>query len=220
MSVTRDLKRRLKRFEPCRPRPAKEPPAGPCWVLGIKHDGFRIIAQRDAAGLRLITRNGYDLTDRFTLAAAAFTSLPARSCVVDGEAIAVNDSGLSTFDLIHYRCQDHPVTLCAFDLLELDGMDLRRAPTEERKRTLTKLLRRSHPGIALNEPYEGEGASVYKHACALGCEGIASQRLGAPYRPGRVDHSLKIKNPAAPAAKREAEEDWGRYASSASKTKS
>jgi ATP-dependent DNA ligase len=62
----------------------------------------------------------------------------------------------------------------------------------------------------LNEHYEGDGATIYKHACRFGCEGIVSKRLGYPYRSGRVNHWLKIKNPAAPAVRREAEEDWGR----------
>ena len=100
------------------------------------------------------------------------------------------------------------VTLCAFDLIELDGEDIRRKGIEERKRLLGKLLRRAHPGIAINQHYEGDGTVIYKHACALGCEGIVSKRLGSPYRAGRVDHWLKVKNPAAPAVKREAEEEW------------
>ena len=190
--------------------PSKEPPAGPDWIHEIKHDGFRIIARRDAAGVRLITRNGYDLAARFPLAAAAIAALPARSCVVDGEAIAVDDNGLSVFDLIRYRRQDHAVTLCAFDLIELDGEDLRRESIEVRKRTLKGLLRRAHPGIVFNQHFEVEGEVVFRQACALGCEGIVSKRLGSPYRGGRVDHWRKIKNPAAPAVKREAEEDWAR----------
>jgi len=142
----RQLLKKAARGEHCRPgaalpRPAKEPPVGPGWIHEIKHDGFRIIARRDAAGVRLITRNGYDLAARFPLAAAAIASLPARSCVVDGEAIAVDDNGLSVFDLIRYRRQNHAVTLCAFDLIELDGEDLRREPMEVRKRTLKGLLR-------------------------------------------------------------------------------
>jgi ATP-dependent DNA ligase len=209
----RELRHRLRadrRFEPCLPRPAKEPPAGPGWIHEIKHDGFRIIAQRGAAGVRLITRNGYDLAARFPLAAAAIAALPARSCVVDGEAIAVDDNGLSVFDLIRYRRQDHAVTLCAFDLIELDGEDLRREPIEVRKRTLKGLLRRAHPGIAFNRHFEVEGVVVFRQACALGCEGIVSKRLGSPYRSGRADCWVKAKNPAAPAAKRESGEDWGR----------
>ena len=64
--------------------------------------------------------------------------------------------------------------------------------------------------MALNEHYRGDGAVIYKHACALGCEGIVSKRLGSPYRAGRSAHWLKIKNPDAPAVRREAEEDWGK----------
>jgi bifunctional non-homologous end joining protein LigD len=99
--------------------------------------------------------------------------------------------------------------LCAFDLLELDGRDLRRTPIEERKHVLAKLLSHPHEGIAFNERYTGDGAIIYKHACKLGCEGIVSKRLGSPYRSGRSPHWVKVKNPKAPAVTREAEEDWG-----------
>ena len=100
------------------------------------------------------------------------------------------------------------MTLCAFDLLEFDGVDLRREPIEVHKRTLKGLLRREHRGITFNRHFNVEGAIVYRHACALGCEGIVSKKLGSPYQPGRSDHWLKIKNPAAPAVRRLAEEDW------------
>jgi ATP-dependent DNA ligase len=93
-------------------------PAGPDWIHEIKHDGFRIVAYRDGTGVRLITRNGFDFAKRFPLVAAAIAALPARKCVIDGEAIACNEDGLAVFDLIRYRRQDHAVTLCAFDLLE------------------------------------------------------------------------------------------------------
>ena len=214
MSVQRELRRLIRaeqsnpRFEPCLPRLANIPPAGPGWIHEIKHDGFRILAQRDASRVRLITRNGYDFSERFPLIVAAIAALPARSCAVDGEAIACDENGLSVFDMIRWRRHDRSVTLCAFDLIELDGEDLGRKGIEERKRLLAKLLAAAHPGIALNQHYEGDGAIIYKHACALGCEGIVSKRLGSPYRAGRVDHWLKIKNPNAPAVKREAEEEW------------
>jgi bifunctional non-homologous end joining protein LigD len=209
MSALRELKRPVRRFDPCLPRPAKKPPAGTGWIHEIKHDGFRIIAHRDAGGgVRLVTRNGYDFADRFPLVVEAITALPARSCVVDGEAIVVDEKGLSVFDLIRYRRQDHAVTLCAFDLLELDGEDLRRTPIELRKATLKGLLRRTHSGVAFNRHFDGDGDTVYRHACALGCEGIVSKRLGSPYRFDRSNDWIKIKNPAAPAVKRESEEEW------------
>ena len=99
------------------------------------------------------------------------------------------------------------VILCAFDLLELDGRDMRRAPIEA-KAALAKLLRRAPGGIVLNEHYSGDGAVIYKPACALGCEGSVSKRLGSPHRSGRADCWIKVKNPTAPAVTREAEEDW------------
>ena len=198
------------RFEPCLPRLAKAPPAGPGWIHEIKHDGFRIIARRDGAAVWLLTRNGYDFRERYPLIVAAVEALPAVSCVVDGEAIACDERGLSVFDMVRWQRHDHGVTLCAFDLLELDGEDLRREPIEVRKATLKGLLRRARPGIAFNRHFEVDGTVVYEQACALGCEGIVSKRSGSPYRPGRADCWIKTKNPAAPAAKR-IDEEWRKW---------
>jgi len=99
-SALREPERPVRRFDPCLPRPAKMRPAGTGWIHEIKHDGFRIVAHCDARVVRLVTRNGYDFADRFPLVVEAITALPARSCVLDGEAIAVDDNGLSVFDLI------------------------------------------------------------------------------------------------------------------------
>ncbi len=213
-SVMRELKRRVRaelsrpKFEPCLPRTAYQPPAGPGWIHEIKHDGFRILAHRQGRSTRLITRNGRDLADRFPLAAAAIEALPIRSCVIDGEAIVCDDNGLAVFDLIRGHGSNGRAVLCAFDLLEVNGEDVRREPIEDRKRRLAGLLRLQHDGIALNETFSGEGAVIYKHACALGCEGIVSKRLDTPYRAGRSPHWLKVKNPEAPAVRRLEEEDW------------
>ncbi len=161
MLISRELKGRVRRYEPCLPRLANEPPAGPGWIHEIKHDGFRILAELDAGDVKLITRKGFDLAQRFPLAAAAIAALPARSCIVDSEAIACDANGLSVFDLLRCRRQDDAVTLCAFDLLELDGDDLRQEPIEVRKRTLSRLLRRKHAGISFNRHFNVEGAIVY-----------------------------------------------------------
>jgi len=114
------------------------------------------------------------------------------------------------FELIRRHGALASAVLCAFDLLELDGEDLRRQPIEERKRLLGQLLRGAHLSIVLNEHFGEDGAIVYREACKLGCEGIVSKRLGSPYRSGRSAHWVKVKNPKAPAVRREAEEDWGR----------
>jgi bifunctional non-homologous end joining protein LigD len=134
--------------------------------------------------------------------------LPARSCLIAGEAVVCNERGLAVFDLLRGYRHDAAAVLCAFDLLELDGEDLRRTPIEERKRILAKLLSHPHGGIAFNEHYTGEGAIIFKHAYALGCDGIVSKRLGSPYRSGQADCWVKVKNPAAPAVTRETEEEW------------
>lgn len=158
--------------------------------------------------MRLVTRNGNDLAGRFPLAVAAIEALPVRSCVVDGEAIVCDDNGLAVFNLIRGHGRNNRAILCAFDLLEVNGEDIRAEPIEERKRRLAGLLRLPHEGIALNETYREDGAVIFKHACALGCEGIVSKRLGSPYRAGRSAQWLKIKNQAAPAVRRLEEEDW------------
>jgi bifunctional non-homologous end joining protein LigD len=214
MSVTRELRRRVRAdrspavFEPCLPRLVNRPPAGSNWIHEIKHDGFRILAHRQGGRARMITRNGHDLADRFPLATAAVAALPVKSCVIDAEAIVCDDDGLAIFDLIRGHGRNGRATLCAFDLLELNGEDLRRSPIEERKHALANALYRNHEGIAFNTHYDGDGAVIYKHACALGCEGIVSKKLGSPYRSGRSSHWLKTKNPAAPAVRRLEEEDW------------
>jgi bifunctional non-homologous end joining protein LigD len=175
----------------------------------IKHDGFRIMARRDGAGVRLFTRNGHDFTARFPLAVGALAALPGRSFLIDGEAIVTNGDGLAVFELIRRARNGEAAALCAFDLIELDGEDLRRTPIEHRKHKLARLVRTPRPGIVVNEHYDGDGDIVFKYACKLGCEGIVSKRLGSLYRSGRSPHWLKVKNQKAPAVKREAEEDWG-----------
>jgi ATP-dependent DNA ligase len=190
----------------CLPSRAERPPSGPGWIHEIKHDGFRMMVRRDAAGVRLLTRRGNDWTHRYPLIAAAVGALRVGSCLIDGEAVACGDDGLPAFDRLRYRRADASVFLFAFDLLELDGRDLRREPLEVRKATLASVLRRAAPGVQLNTHLE-DGDVVFRHACKMGLEGIVSKRLGSPYR---SPDWLKMKNPAAPAVKREAEEDWGR----------
>jgi bifunctional non-homologous end joining protein LigD len=146
----------------------------------------------------------------FPSIAMAVGKLPVRSCLIDGEAIVCDENGLAVFELIRCHGTIGSAVHCAFDLLELDGKDLRREPIEKRKELLAELLAGSHVSLVFNECFEEDGAIVYREACKLGCEGIVSKRLGLPYRSGRSAHWAKVKNPNAPAVKREAEEDWGR----------
>ena len=196
-------------IEPCLPSLAATPPTGPDWIHEIKHDGFRVMARRDGKKVRLISRKGKDLTYRFPLAVQAVAALPVHSCLIDGEAIVCDGKGLAVFQFIRSYRRGNIATLCAFDLIEIDGEDLRWRPIEDRKAALRKLLGRSPPAIEFNKHFDVDGTVVFHHACKLGCEGIVSKRLGSPYRFGRSTDWLKVKNPAAPAVKREAEEDWG-----------
>jgi bifunctional non-homologous end joining protein LigD len=136
--------------------------------------------------------------------------LRSRSCIIDGEAVACDDNGVASFDRIRYRRHDASVFLFAFDLIELNGDDLRRDPLEVRKATLANILARAGHGIWFNDHTEDDGPTVFKHACKLGLEGIVSKRKDSPYRSGRSPDWLKSKNPACEAVRREEEEDWGR----------
>lgn len=127
----------------------------------MKPTRLRLRARRDAAGVRLITRNGNDFTKRFPLAAAAVAALPGRSCLIDGEAIACDDKGLAVFELIRRSRNHASAILCAFDLLEIDGEDLRRVPIEHRKHRLARLLRSPQHGLVLNEHFNGDGAVIF-----------------------------------------------------------
>jgi bifunctional non-homologous end joining protein LigD len=195
---------------PCLPSPAERPPSGPDWIHEIKHDGYRLMARRDAAGVRLLTRNGHDWASRFPLIVEALARLRARSCIIDGEAVACDEDGMPSFDRIRYRRYDASVFLYAFGLIELNGDDLRREPLDVRKATLASLLKRTAPGLRLNEHIQADGPTVFAHACKMGLEGIVSKRKTSPYRSGRSPDWLKSKNPACEAVRREAEEDWGR----------
>ena len=195
-------------IEPCLPSSADRLPSGPDWAHEIKHDGYRLMARRNPIGVRLLTRNGHDWSPRYPLIVEALNRLKVRSCLLDGEAVACDGNGLAVFERLRYQRSGRHVLLYAFDLLELNGEDLRREPFETRKATLASLLRGSLPGLRLNKHLAYPGDVVFQHACKMGLEGIVSKRLGSRYVSGRIRDWLKMKNPDAPAAKREAEEDW------------
>ena len=195
---------------PCIPTKTDRLPSGGQWLHEIKHDGFRVIARKDGDRVRLYSRAGNDLTYRFPLIVEALARLRSRSCIIDGEAVACDNNGMPSFNRIRYRRHDASVFLYAFDLIELNGDDLRRDPLEVRKVTLSSVVAKAGAGIRFNEHIEADGPTVFAHACKMGLEGIVSKRKESPYRSGRSSDWLKMKNPNAPAVKREAEEDWGR----------
>src|SRR6516165_2009463 len=174
--------------EPCLPRPAKEPPLGPGWIHEIKHDGFRIMARRDGSRVRLISRNGHDLTYRFPPVAAAIAALPVRSCLIDGAAIVCNGDGLAVFQFVRNYRRGNAAALCAFDVIEINGQDLRRQPIEDRKLLLKELLSKAHPGIAYNRHFDVEGVSCFIMPASLAVR--ASYRNGSAHPTHRAASTI------------------------------
>jgi bifunctional non-homologous end joining protein LigD len=124
---------------PCLPTKAQSPPSGPLWLHEIKHDGFRVIARKSGTKVRLYSRPGNDLTYRFPLIVETIARLRPRSCIIDGEAVVCDGNGMVSFDHIRYRRHDSSAFLYTFDLIELNGDDLRRDPLEVRKATLAPI---------------------------------------------------------------------------------
>ena len=172
------------------------------WVYELKLDGYRLHLREAGGEIRIYSRRGVDFTKRFPRLVKAAQRLRATSALLDGEGIVYDQRGVSDFNLVHSKEYDREVSLIAFDLLELNGEDVRPQPLTERKRRLQFLLRPLREGIELSEHLEGDGAEIYRAACALGHEGIVAKRKDLPYESGRSKRWIKIKNPDSPAAKR------------------
>jgi bifunctional non-homologous end joining protein LigD len=193
---------------PCIPTRAVKPPAGPGWVHEIKHDGYRLQVRREGEAVRLFTRRGYDWSGRYPAIAVTAMLLRARSFTLDGEAVVCGPDGVAIFDALHRRGTVTKAMLYAFDLLELDGEDLRHMPLLDRKRRLARLLGGRRLGIALSDHTDEDGTTIFRQACLMGLEGIVSKRLSAPYRSGPSRDWVKIKNPDSPAIIRAREVKW------------
>jgi bifunctional non-homologous end joining protein LigD len=173
---------------PCIPTLVKTPPIGADWLHEIKHDGYRAISVIDRGRAQIFTRRGHDWSSRMPNIKGALEDLKVRSAVIDGEAVMTDKDGFSDFFALHLalaRRSAPAATLMAFDLLELDGADLRLRPLEERRALLEKLLRKPRPWLQLSSAVEDEGAQVLRLACEMGLEGIISKRRGSPYRSGK-----------------------------------
>src|SRR3954464_1774655 len=148
-------------YQPCIPTRGTEVPSGPDWLHEVKHDGYRLIVQREGKRVRLPTRNGYDWSGKNPLIAEAALRNRATSFVIDGEAVLLGVDGVSDFNGLHSRHHDDEVQLYAFDLLALDGDDLRKLPLSLRKTNLARLLARRPDGIFI-APFEaGEIGPAY-----------------------------------------------------------
>lgn len=196
-------------FAPCLPSKAIKVPAGDGWVHEIKHDGYRLICQREQDRVRLLTKSGYDWSKKYPLIVQGLLRLKVGSLVLDGEAVVCDPDGRANFEKLHAQVFNEAAQLYAFDLLHVDGIDLRDNPLEERKRQLSKILRRNRV-IQYVEHIEGDGEIIFKHVCKLGLEGIVSKRKQAAYRAGRSKMWVKVKNQKHPAIMRVKEAQWRR----------
>jgi bifunctional non-homologous end joining protein LigD len=160
-------------ISPCLPGKTDKLPSGSEWLHEIKHDGFRVIAHKNAAQVKLYSRPGNDLTYRFPLIVETMARLRSRSCIIDGEAVASDGKGVTSFNLGRYRRHDESVFLYASDLIELNGDDLRRGPLEDRKATPEIISARAGTGIRFNEHMQAQGKAGFRHACKLGLEALS-----------------------------------------------
>jgi ATP-dependent DNA ligase len=190
-------------FEPCIPTRGAAVPAGPDWIHEIKHDGYRLIVQREGKRVRLFTRNGHDWTERYPWIVEAALQNRQKQFVIDGEAVILGVDGNSDFDALHSGRHNEEVQFYAFDMLAGDGEDLRKLPLSMRKANLERLLARRPNGIFV-APFErgNIGPDLFRAACDMGLEGLVSKHGGRWYGAGPCSHWLKVKNPQHPAYRR------------------
>ncbi|RQH16005.1 DNA ligase [Bradyrhizobium sp. RP6] len=192
-----------KRIEYCSPKAVTAAPAGPEWIHEIKLDGYRGLLERDDDNVRLRSKSGLDWTWRYPLIVEAALKLRAKRFVLDGEIVILTETGDADFDALHGNRRNSEAQLYAFDLLALDGDDLRELPLFERKDRLGRLLPDPTAAIFAAPFQPGElGPGLFKAACKAGLEGIVSKRRETRYRPRTCDWR-KIKNRAHPAYSRE-----------------
>jgi bifunctional non-homologous end joining protein LigD len=190
-------------FEPCIPTPGAKVPAGAERIHEIKHEGYRLIVQREGKRVRLFTRKGYDWSHRSPLIVQAALRNRQTYFVIDGVAVLLAVDGRSDFNGLHSRQHDEEVQFHAFDMLVSDGGDIRNFPLTMRKASLARLLARRADGIFLSDFEQGEiGPELFSHACLMGLEGLVSKRADSRYRSGRSPDWVKVKNRQHPAMKR------------------
>jgi DNA ligase D-like protein (predicted ligase) len=176
---------------------SSEPPTGEGWIHEIKHDGFRTLIRMAGKDVRAFTRSGLDWSDKYQRVIDACRKLRCRSALIDGEVVVQDEDGVSDFAALRAAIEREPHRLVffAFDLLFLDGTDWRREPLLERRGRLNSLIG-NDPASALqfSDHFVGDGAEIFKHACAMGLEGIVSKRALSPYKSGPSKFWLKTKN--------------------------
>jgi bifunctional non-homologous end joining protein LigD len=184
-------------IEPCDPTLRDQAPDGPEWLHEIKIDGYRAQLHIRNGQVKVYSRRGYDWTEEFGQIARAAKALASHDLIIDGEATVLGNTGLPDFQALRRELVKEGsdrLTYLAFDLLYLDGYDLRRVLLIERKRALEDVLAKAPAKIMYSEPFESaDGGTVFRHACRMGLEGIVSKRRDSLYSSGRQESWLKLK---------------------------
>ena len=181
-------------------RPA--PPSGPDWLHEVKFDGFRVQLHKCGRDVRVFSRNGKDFTDRFLLIPAAVLRLEARSAVIDGELVSCDDADQPDFYALMRRATASLCVWC-FDLLTLNGRDLRPLPLQQRKAMLSSLLAKTDdPSLRLSHTF-ADGEKLLHAAAQNGLEGIVSKRREFVYVAGPASGWIKVKTAEWREANRE-----------------
>jgi bifunctional non-homologous end joining protein LigD len=183
--------------EPMKARLVRELPAGDGWVYEIKFDGIRAIAVKDKQNVRLYSRLHNDLTGRFPEVTRAVQTLPCETAVIDGEVVALDNEGRSSFQLLqsaHAPGQRPPIHYYVFDLLNLNGDDLKSLPLTQRKELLQRVVQSKQHIVRFSASLAGDPQQLLAEACRRKLEGLIAKQPTALYEPGRRgDAFLKIK---------------------------
>ncbi|TIN31741.1 MAG: ATP-dependent DNA ligase [Mesorhizobium sp.] len=185
---------RLSFIPPLMPTLVERPPEGDNWIHEVKFDGYRSQLVIDDDGIRIYTRNGHDWTAKYRDLVKEAASLGAESVIVDGEIIVINDAGLSDFGELRKAItrRQHDLYFVAFDLLHVNGRDLRDMALEERRDILAGMI---DPGgrIQFSEPLPGTAMAIFHLVERAGLEGMVSKRRDSKYRSGPSTNWLKAK---------------------------
>jgi bifunctional non-homologous end joining protein LigD len=175
-------------------------PSGDEWIFEVKYDGYRLQAIIANGSASLLTRRGNDWTARFPELGRQLTRLKVRSAVLDGEVVVLDKSGISRFALLQESLdtdRTRDLTYIVFDLLQIDGVDLRPLPLSERRSRLERLFKvsriRPQDSMRLGQRMAGSGSALLRAACRLGLEGVVGKQIDAPYTSGRRPSWVKVK---------------------------
>jgi bifunctional non-homologous end joining protein LigD len=166
-------------------------PSGERWLHEIKFDGYRVQVHLRDAAVKVFTRRGNDWTNRFRKIAADARHINAGSAIIDGEVVVPAGDGTTDFSVLQkdLKGRSKKIVMVAFDLLYLNGYDLRKLPLFERKALLKKII--AETDIQFSESFEVDGSEMYKHACKTGLKGVVSKVRDSQYVSGRVNDWVK-----------------------------